>query len=156
MSYKVKYHICHWKDNKSLMDVSLLSVQRCGKFRVRSFRIFRNKWISSGMSSGVSRKRRPQTPKTLAQTPKTQTPRIYLKNIYFLNSSQFLSPNVLWSRNVCSFATARKKRDIYLLRFIAVVLIKQWKTKRLKIAADILVAFAGGFFTEEIENTESL
>ena len=40
---------------------------------------------------GVSRKLRPQT-------PKTQTPRIYLKKIYIINSSQFLSPNISWSR----------------------------------------------------------
>ena len=42
-----------------------------------------------------------------------------------VKSSQYLSPNVLWSCNVCSFATAREKRDIYLPRFIAVASIKQ-------------------------------
>ena len=34
--------------------------------------------------------------------------------------------------NVRSFATARKKRDIYLLRIIAVVSIKQWKTNKVE------------------------
>ena len=33
--------------------------------------------------------------------------------------------SLLWSRNVCSFATAREKRDIYLLQIIAVASIKQ-------------------------------
>ena len=63
------------------------------------------------------------------------TSRIYLKKIYTVNSSKFLSPNVwaddLWSRNLCSFATAKKKRDIYLLRFIAVASVKQWKTNKI-------------------------
>ena len=38
MSYKVKYHICHQKYKKRLMDVSLFSIQRCGNNlgRVRS------------------------------------------------------------------------------------------------------------------------
>ena len=73
-----------------------------------------------------------------------------------MNSSQFLSLNVLWSRNVRSFATARKKRDIYLLLFIAVASIKEWKTNKVEKAADTLIVFAGEFFTEEIEDTESL
>ena len=51
----------------------------------------------------------------------------------------------------CSEATTRKKQDIYLLRFIAVASIEQCK-----ITANILIAFAGEFFTEEIEDTESL
>ena len=68
----------------------------------------------------------------LGQTLETQTPRIYSKKIHIVNSSQFLSLNVLWSRNVLSFVTARKKRDIYLLRFIAVASIKQWKTNKVE------------------------
>ena len=44
----------------------------------------------------------------------------------------------------CSLATARKKRDIYLLRFIAVRFIPS--------KVDILMTFAGGFFAEEIED----
>ena len=48
----------------------------------------------------------------------------------------------------CSLATARKKRDIYLLWFIAVRL----SLARYKITADILMTFAGGFFAEEIED----
>ena len=62
---------------------------------------------------------------TKTQTRKTQIPRNYFKKIYIVKLSQFLSPHVLWSRNVLSFAIARKKRDIYLLRFIAVASIKQ-------------------------------
>ena len=52
-----------------------------------------------------------------------------------------------------SFAKAKKKRDIYLLRFIAVASIKMSeKLTRLKIAADNLIVFAGEFFTEGIED----
>ena len=43
---------------------------------------------------------------------------IFKTEIYIVKSSQFLSPNVLWSYNVCSLATAREKRDIYSLRVI--------------------------------------
>ena len=78
------------------------------------------------------------------QTLKTQTPRNYFKKIYIVKSSQFLSPNVLWSRNVLSFATARKKRDIYLLRLSRRSISE--KLTRLKIAADNLIVFAGEFF----------
>ena len=49
----------------------------------------------------------------------------------------------------CSLATARKKRDIYLLRFI---LLSGLSLARYKITADILMTFAGGFFAEEIED----
>ena len=52
----------------------------------------------------------------------------------------------------CSLATARKKRDIYLLRFIASVLLSGLSLARYKITADILMTFAGGFFAEEIED----
>ena len=44
----------------------------------------------------------------------------------------------------------------YLLWFIVVALIKQWKTNEVKIAADTLMKFAGEPFTEGIEDTESL
>ena len=108
-------------------------------------------------SGGVTKTQTPpktQTSDLRPQTRKTQTPRNYLKKIYIVTSSQFLSPNVLWSRNVLSFATARKKRDIYLLRLSRRSISE--KLTRLKIAADNLIVFAGEFFTEEIEDTESL
>ena len=53
----------------------------------------------------------------------------------------------------CSKATVRKKRDIYLFRFLS---LSGLSLARFKITADILIAFAGEFFTEEIEDTESL
>ena len=52
----------------------------------------------------------------------------FLKTIYTLNSSQFLSPDNLVTQ--CSLATARKKRHIYLLPFIVVSLVKQWKNNK--------------------------
>ena len=102
-------------------------------------------------SGGVTKT---QTSDLRPQTRKTQTPRNYFKKICIVKSSQFLSPNVLWSRDVLSFATARKKRDIYLLRLSRRSISE--KLTRLKIAADNLIVFAGEFFTEEIEDTESL
>ena len=52
-----------------------------------------------------------------------------------------------------SWATVRKKRDIYLFRFLS---LSGLSLARFKITADILIAFAGEFFTEEREDTESL
>ena len=46
-----------------------------------------------------------------------------------------------------------RKRDIYLFRFLS---LSGLLLARFKIAADILIAFAGESFTEEIEDTESL
>ena len=79
---------------------SLISIQRCGDNLGRVRLGYSGIRISSG---GVTKT---QTPKTLTsdlrpqtsdlrpQTTKTQTPRIYLKRIYIVNSSQFLSRNV--------------------------------------------------------------
>ena len=53
----------------------------------------------------------------------------------------------------CSKATVRKKRDICLFQFLS---LSGLSLSRFKIAADILIAFAGEFFTKEIEDTESL
>ena len=50
----------------------------------------------------------------------------------------------------CSLA---EDRDIYLFRFLS---LSGLSLARFKITADILIAFAGEFFTEEIEDTESL
>ena len=98
---------------------------------------------------------RPQTRKL---RPRNLRPlEFYLKNIYVVhvNSSQFLSSNVLWSCNIHRQQPERSK-IFYLLWFIAVTSIKHKKLTRFKIAADILMAFAGEFFTKEIEDTESL
>ena len=54
---------------------------------------------------------------------------IFLKKIYIVNSSQFSSPNALWSRNVHRQPPDRRV-IIYLLRFIAVASIKQSKTNK--------------------------
>ena len=52
---------------------------------------------------------------------------------------------VLWSRTV-----RRQQRDVRYLSFPV------YRLARFKITADIWIAFAGEFFTEEIEDTESL
>ena len=52
---------------------------------------------------------------------------------------------VLWSRNV-----HRQQPEAIYLSFPV------YRLARFKITADILIAFAGEFFTEEIEDTESL
>ena len=75
-----------------------------------------------------------------------------------VNSSQFLSPNVLWSCNVQRQQPERSKIFI----FSGLLLSHRSNSEKLrkftvgKIAADILIAFAGEFLTEEIEDTESL
>ena len=74
-----------------------------------------------------SRKLRPQTSDLRPQTSdlRPQTPKLgsrkfrpleihFLKTIYIVNSSQFLSPDNLWSRNVHRQPPERKKRYIYL------------------------------------------
>ena len=43
--------------------------------------------------------------------------------MYIVTSSQFLSPNVLWSHNVQ--VSLKVQRYIYLLQFIAVMSTKQ-------------------------------
>ena len=53
----------------------------------------------------------------------------------------------------CSQATVRKKQDIYLFQFLS---LSGLLLARFKMTADILIAFAGKFFTKEIEDTESL
>ena len=73
------------------------------------------------------RKLRPQTPKLRLRNLrprnlKPQTPRFFLKKD--LNSSQFFSPNFLWSRDV-DRQQPGNKRDIYILRFVAVASIKR-------------------------------
>ena len=75
--------------------------------------------------------------------------------IYIVNSSQFLSPNVLWSCNVHRQQAERSK--IFISSGLSLShQANSEKVTRFKIAADILIAFAGEFFTEEIEDTESL
>ena len=104
MSYKVKYHICHRKYEKILMDVAYSRYSDVDNLGRVSFVIFRNKNIFRGCHANSD----PENSDLIRpQTPKIQTPRIYFKKIYIVKSSQFLSPNVLWSRNVCSVATAR-------------------------------------------------
>ena len=51
---------------------------------------------------------------------------------------------------------ARKKQDIYLLVPGSRISLSGLSLARFKITADILMAFAGQFFTEEIQDTESL
>ena len=75
--------------------------------------------------------------------------------IYIVNSSQFLSPNVLWSCNV--HRQQPERSNIFIFSGLSQShRSNSEKLRRFKIAADILIAFAGEFFTEEIEDTESL
>ena len=73
-----------------------------------------------------------QTPKTQipkTQIPKTQTPRFFFKKGFTLLTRR--NPYLMITQCSCMKATARKKQDIYLLRFIAVGSIKQWKTNKI-------------------------
>ena len=86
----------------------------------------------------MSRKLRPQT-------PKTQTPRFFFKKIYIVNSSQFLSPDVLWSRNV--HRQPPERSDLFI--FSGLSLWRRSNSEKLtmlKIAVDTLITFAGEFF----------
>ena len=80
---------------------------------------------------------RPKAPKN--QTPKLQAPRIFLfLIIYFANSSQFLSPNVLWSRNV----QRQQPERIEIFIFSGLSLSHRSNGEnltRFKIAADTLI-----------------
>ena len=90
-----------------------------------------------------------------AGVTKTQTPRIFKKKMGLVNSSEFLSPNALWSCNVHRQQPERSK----IVIFSGLSLSHRSNSEnltRFKIAADILMAFAGEFLTEEIEDTESL
>ena len=101
-------------------------------------KVFSSLWRTNVEVS--SQRKRHQRGITKTQTPKTHIsdlrPRklrpleFFFFNIFIANLSQFLAPNVLWSRNVHRQQPEIKKRDIYLLRFIAVALIKQWKTNK--------------------------
>ena len=87
----------------------------------------------------------------LRRCQETQIPRIFFKKdfpffkkkIYIVNSSQFLSPSVLWSCNV--HKQQPKRSDIFILCGLSV-----------KITGDTFITLDGEFFTEEIEDTESL
>ena len=83
------------------------------------------------------------------------TPRVCFLKKGLVNSSQFLSPNVLLSCNLHRQQLERRKIFI----FSGLSLSHRSNSEKLtgfKIAPDILVAFAGEFFTEEIEDTGSL
>ena len=61
-----------------------------------------------------------------------------------VNSSQFLSPNVLWSCNVHRQQPERSK--IFIFSGLSMShRSNSEKLRRFKIAADILIAFAGEF-----------
>ena len=73
----------------------------------------------------------------------------------FVNSPQFFSLNVLWSCNV--HRQQPERSNIFIFFGLSQShRSNSEKLRRFKIAADILIAFAGEFFTEEIEDTESL
>ena len=107
---------------------------------------------------GVSRKLRPRK-KLRSQTSDPENSDSSKKRllIYIANSSQFLSPDILWSRNVHRQQPERSRRDIHV-KSPPVYPIRchvdqtaSEKLTRFKIAADTLMTFAGDFFTEEIE-----
>ena len=78
-----------------------------------------------------------------AGVTKTQTPRILFKK-GLVNSSQFLALNVLWSCNVHRQQPERSK--IFIFSGLSLShRSNSEKLRRLKIAADILIAFAGEF-----------
>ena len=82
-------------------------------------------------------------------------PSNFKKKKGLVNSSEFLSPNALWSCNVHRQQPERSK----IVIFSGLSLSHRSNSEnltRFKIAADILMAFAGEFLTEEIEDTESL
>ena len=86
---------------------------------------------------------------------KTQTPQIFFLKKGLVNSPEFLSPNVLWSCNV--HRQQQEKSKIFIFSSLSLShRSSSEKLTRFKIAANILIAFAGEFFTEEIEDTESL
>ena len=75
------------------------------------------------------RKLRPRVP---------QTHRIFfIFNIFIANSSQFLAPNVLWSRNV--HRQQPERSEIFIFSGLSLA--------RFKVTADILMVFASEFFT---------
>ena len=79
---------------------------------------------------------RPKTPKT--QSPKLQAPRFLFFNYLHANSSQFLSPNVLWSRNV----QRQQPERIEIFIFPGLSLSHRSNSEnltRFKIAADTLI-----------------
>ena len=72
-----------------------------------------------------------------------------------VHPSQFLSRNVLWSRNV--HKQQPERNELFIFSGLSLThRSNSEKLTRFKIAADILMEFAGEFFTEEIKDTESL
>ena len=90
---------------------------------------------------GVSQKLRPQT-------LKTQPSGFFSKKISIVNSSQFLLPDMFYGHVMFIGNSQKEARLLYRSN--------SEKLTRFKIAADILMAFAGEFFTEKIEDTELL
>ena len=86
-----------------------------------------------------SQRKRHQRSVTKTQTPKKLRSQSDLrpleKKIYIANSSQFLSPDILWSRNV-------HRQGCRVDQTVSEKLTK------CKIAGDTLMTFAGEFFTE--------
>ena len=87
---------------------------------------------------------------------KLQTPRILLrKDLHCKLVSILISPNVLWSRNIQRQQPEESETFIFSGLSLSLRSDSE-KLTRFKIEADILITFAGEFFTEEIEDTESL
>ena len=75
-------------------------------------------WVIMKTQTPKTQTSKTQTSKT--QTPKTQTPRLKKKDLHFffeknyiVNSSQFLSPDNLWSRNV--HRQPPERSDLFIL-----------------------------------------
>ena len=81
------------------------------------------------------------------------TSRIYLKKIYTVNSSKFLSPNVwaddLWSRNLCSLATATKRSGIFLFSGLS------WKTNKVENSSRYFDGICWRIFLPKKQKTQS-
>ena len=73
------------------------------------------------------------------------------KYLYCKLVSLLVSRFVLWSRNV--HRQQPERSEIFIFSGLS---LSGLSLARFKITADILTAFAGEFFTEEIKDTESL
>ena len=75
----------------------------------------------------------------------------FFKTIYIVNSSPCSYHGLFYGHAM--FIGEPERRKIFILSGLS---LSGLSLARFKITADILIAFAGEFFTEEIEDTESL
>ena len=105
-------------------------------------------------------------PITLHRTPNSPKSRnkirltfhfVERKKIYIVKSSQFVSPVMFYGHAMCFHLQRPNRSKIFIFSGLSLSRrSNSGKLTRLKIAADNLIVFAGEFFTDEIEDTESL